>query len=228
MPETRRHFEQRTLLFEAIRAAFGDRATVGSDQFVFWDPTDPRQRCAPDLFVRLGEADRPFDSWKVWERGAPQVCVEIISASDAEEGPWESKLSRFERLGTFELVRFDPAARERLLRIWDRVDGSLVERDPDDAGFTRCDWLDAWWSTYTDAVLGRALRLARDPSGASVYKTPVEGEAEARQREAEARQREAEARQREAEARQREAEVRETCDARIRELEAELARTRGR
>src|SRR4051812_1571643 len=75
MPETRRHLEVRTALFQSIRAAFGDRAVVGSEQFVFWDPTNPGRRCAPDLMVRLGEPDAPFASWKVWERGAPQLAV---------------------------------------------------------------------------------------------------------------------------------------------------------
>jgi len=54
VPEGRRHFEQRTLLCQILKLAFGDRATIGSDQLVYWDPTDPRQCLAPDAFVRLG------------------------------------------------------------------------------------------------------------------------------------------------------------------------------
>src|SRR5262245_44309645 len=73
MPETRRQLEVRTALFQSIRAAFGDRVVVESEQFVFWDPTDPGQRCAPDLMVRVGEPDAPFRSWKVWKRGAPHL-----------------------------------------------------------------------------------------------------------------------------------------------------------
>src|SRR5256885_15774419 len=83
MPETRRHLEVRTALFQSFREAFGDRAVIGSEQFVYWDPTDPGQCCAPDLMVRVGEPDAPFRSWKVWERGAPQLAVEVISDADA-------------------------------------------------------------------------------------------------------------------------------------------------
>src|SRR5512147_371048 len=105
VPETRRHLLQRTALFQVIQDTFGAHATVGSEQFVYWDPTDPRQCCAPDVFVRLGQPDGDFGCWKVWERGAPDLAVEIISASDATDRPWTAKLERYRRLGVRELVR---------------------------------------------------------------------------------------------------------------------------
>src|SRR6266481_5024845 len=108
MPESRRHLQVRTALFQSILAAFGDRAVIGSEQFVFWDPTDPGKRCAPDIMVRLGEPDAPFKSWKVWERGAPHLAVEVISESDATDRPWEAKLDRYRKVGVRELVSFDP------------------------------------------------------------------------------------------------------------------------
>ena len=40
---------------------------------------------APDEFVRLGGPDEPFDTSKTWERGVPELCVEIASDSDARE-----------------------------------------------------------------------------------------------------------------------------------------------
>src|SRR5690606_11292179 len=71
--------------------------------------------------------------------GAPEVAVEIGSDSDAGEVPWAEKLSRYRHLGVTELVRFDPTAvdtpelspsrERRALRIWDRVNGVLVERE---------------------------------------------------------------------------------------------------
>jgi Uma2 family endonuclease len=130
MPETRRHLEVRTALFQSLKAAFGDRAVIGSEQLVFWDPTDPRARCAPDVMVRVGERDAPFDSWKVWERGAPHLAVEIISASDSTDTPWSAKLERYRKVGLRELVAFDADDPDRPLRSWDFADGDLVERDP--------------------------------------------------------------------------------------------------
>jgi hypothetical protein len=136
--------------------------------------------------------------------------VEITSASDAAEGPWETKLERFRRLGAREIVRFDPEDRERPIRVWDGIDGDAVERDPADPVFCRCETLGMYLVVHEDAEIGPMLRLARDPDGRDLLPT----QAEARQHEAEARRHEAEARQHEAEAAKR----------RIAELEAELAK----
>jgi Uma2 family endonuclease len=209
MPETRRHLEQRTILFEIVRDTFGAHATVGSEQFIYWDPTDPRQCCAPDLFVRLGARDTRFDSWKVWERGAPELVVEIISPSDAAEGPWDRKLEHFRRLGALEVVRFDPESREQPLRIWDAIDGDLVERDPSDQSFARCDTLGLHFCVRHDAQLGPMLRLARDAEGRDLLPTPDE------------------ALQLEIEARQQADEARRQAERRNTELEAEIAKLRG-
>jgi hypothetical protein len=205
MPESRRHLEVRTALFQSIRDAFGDRAVVGSEQFVFWDPLDPGKRCAPDLMVRVGEPDEPFMWWKVWERGAPHLAVEVISKSDATDRPWEAKLERYRRIGVRELVRFDAADPEPV-RIWDGADGDLVERDGTDPNFWRCDALGAFWCIKVDSVLGRVLRLARDEGGIDLYPTP------------------AESRDKADEARQAADEARRQAEQRVRELEEELAR----
>jgi Uma2 family endonuclease len=208
VPETRRHYLLRTALFETVWEAFRDGATVGSDQFVYWDPTDPRASCAPDVFVKAGVPDESFDSWKVWERGAPDLVVEITSASDANEGPWDQKLDRFRRLGAKEIVRFDPEDAERPLRIWDGADGDVTERDPAAPGFNRCDTLGTYFCVYRGARLGPALGVARDPEGRDRLPTPTEE------------------RQREVEARQREAEARQKAERRVAELEAQLAKRR--
>jgi Uma2 family endonuclease len=196
VPEKGRHLEIRTVLYQIVRDAFRDSATVGSEQFVYWDPTDPKQCCAPDLFVRLGTPHAPVDCWKVWERGAPDLVVEITSASDAAESPWETKLERFRRLGAREIVRFDPEDRARPIRIWDGIDGDAVERDPAVPAFCRCETLGVYLVVRDDAEIGPMLRLARDLDGRNVLPT----QAEARHEEAEAAKR------------------------RIAELEAELAK----
>jgi Uma2 family endonuclease len=216
VPEARRHFLLRTALFHTVWEAFRAGAAVGSDQFVYWDPTDPHACCAPDVFVKAGAIDESFESWKAWERGAPDLVVEITSASDANEGPWDQKLDRFRRLGAKEIVRFDPEDAERPLRIWDGADGDVTERDPADPGFNRCDTLSMYLCVYRDAELGPALGVARDAEGRDRLPTP-----------AEARKRADEARQREAEARKQADEARQKAERRIAELEAELARRGG-
>ena len=110
MPETKRHLRLRTLLFQLLDFAFADQASIGSDQFVYFDASNPSRCLAPDLFVRLGQPDTQFGSWKVWERGRPELAVEILSDSDTPEPAWDTKLERYHALGVEELVRFDPMA----------------------------------------------------------------------------------------------------------------------
>jgi hypothetical protein len=107
VPESKRHLALRTVLFSFLERAFGDRAAVGSEQFVYFDAADPRRCVAPDAFVRLGAENDSFATWKVWERGAPDVAVEIVSA---HERPWYDKLTDYRAIGVRELVRFDADA----------------------------------------------------------------------------------------------------------------------
>lgn len=216
VPESKRHLDLRTALYTIIRSAFGESASIGSDQFVYWDASDPSKCLAPDLFVRRGEPDMSFGSWKTWERGAPELAVEIISDSDAPERVWEEKLERYHAAGIEEIVRFDPEEAEgERLRIWDRVDGDLVERVLE-GDLSPCWTLGGAFLVQEDEKLGPMLRLSRDARGEQLWPTPEESHrAEARAREAEARAREAETR------------AREAAEARVRELEEELRRRGG-
>jgi hypothetical protein len=178
VPETKRHLKLRTLLYEVLDLAFADRDAIGCDQFVYWDPTDPKACLAPDAFVRLGQPDTLFRSWKAWEHGAPHVAVEIISESDERDRDWDGKLNRYRRLGVTELVRFDPDALERPLRVWDLVEQDLVERVlAGHAAASRC--LPGYWVVKEHPGLGPSLRLSHDARGAELYPTPQE-RAEAR------------------------------------------------
>jgi hypothetical protein len=203
VPESTRHLELRTALYFTIRRWFGERVQVGSDQFVYFDPTDPRACCAPDLFVRLGEPHADFECWKIWERGAPHLAVEIASRSDQDKGPWETTFQRYLRLGVPELVRFDPDDVERPLRIWDQVEGDLVERDPEDTSFRRCDALEVFWVVCPRVQGGLELRLARDSEGKHPFLTVEEEGTEALAAAA-------------------------AAERRVKELEAEIAKLRGR
>jgi Uma2 family endonuclease len=180
VPESKRHLEIRTALYAILKLGFRERAMIGSDQFVYWDPTNPAECLAPDVFVRLGGPDQMFDSWKVWERGAPHVAVEIVSTFDASEASWTKKLRKYHRLGVSEVVRFDPDG--GALRIWDYVEGDLVERVLAIGAPVECVPLGLFWvvartpssAAATDGAEGPCLRLARDANGTLLLLTAEE------------------------------------------------------
>jgi len=184
VPETKLHFRLRTLLWEFLQPAFADQATIGCDQFVYWDPTDPKACLAPDAFVRWGEPDKMFRSWKVWERGAPHLAIEVISADDQRDNDWQAKLAGYRRLGIQELVRFDSDAQSGVLRVWDNLDDDLVERDVTSLP-TRSRVLPGYWTIVDQPELGATLRLSKDAQGLELHPTAAE-KAEQRIRELEA------------------------------------------
>jgi Uma2 family endonuclease len=182
VPETKDHLELRTLLYQFLMFAFSRVAKVGSEQFVYWDPTDTTACLAPDAFVRLGAPDERFRSWKVWEHGAPHVAVEILSESDRLA--WDHKLERYQRMGVSELVAFDPDFPEQPLRIWDFVGDQLLERkllEP----WAKSQHLGGYWLPVEVPGEGLTLRLSHDEHGEHLF--PTRAEAEARRAEAEAR-----------------------------------------
>jgi Uma2 family endonuclease len=235
MPETSLHLRLRTALFLVLDHRLNGRAFVGSDQFVYWDPTDPTACLAPDAFVRLGCPFALLPSFKVWEHGAPNLAVEVISRADARDHNWQQKLSRYARCGVGELVSFDPEEQERPLRLWDLVEGDLVERDLSEASARFCEALGAFWVVAPDPVLGRALRVAADAEGTELWPTPAEAafeaaEAEQRQKEVERAAKEVERAAKEVERAAKEVErgEKEAALARVAELERELERHRAK
>lgn len=200
MPETQIHFELRVLLYQLLCDHLGLGATVGSDQFVYHDAGDPSQCAAPDVYVQLKPSMDKIRSWKTWERGAPDVAVEIVSQSDAPELPWSEKLRRYQSMGVRELVRFDPEARasEAALRIWDRVEGGLLERDLR-TGPCRSSVMDVRWVVARADDHATALRITQGADSDALVPTRKE-------------------------ALQAEAEARHAAERRVLELEAELRR----
>lgn len=182
VPEHKLHVLLRTALFELVRLGLGDRVMVGTEQFVYYDASDPGRCLAPDLMVWVGAPDEIFGTWKVWERGAPHVAVEIVSPTDNPPGPWHKKLARYVQCGVQEVVRFDPVAKHGQLRIWDRVEGDLVERDLTSPAGYLCDALSLYWCLTDDPTLGLMLRLSRDSGGRELLPTPLEAQEQAKVR----------------------------------------------
>jgi hypothetical protein len=175
VPEGTRHFELRTFLYQVLKLAFAAEAGIGSDQFVYYDGRSPRRCLAPDVFVHVGAPHVAVMSWKTWERGVPQLCVEIVSDPETEiEEAWDAKLERYHELGAFELVLFDPEGQPgRRLRVWDRVDDDLVERVVEHDR-TPCLTLDLHWVVVPVGEHPAGLRLARDAEGRDLLPTEAE------------------------------------------------------
>jgi len=225
VPETNRHLEVRTALYLILKRELAATATLGSEQFVYWDPTTAKKCLAPDAFVRLGAPHRPFRTWKTWESGAPDLGVEVVSDSDEGEPDWDEKLARYRAAGIGEVVRFDAEDPERPIRVWDAVDGDLVERASSDPELRACEALGLWWTVVEHPAVGPMLRLARDREGRDLLPTPEEAEAMAREAEVSAREREVDAREREVDAREANTRLQAEIDA----LRVELAKkTKGK
>jgi Uma2 family endonuclease len=165
MPEGGEHQLRCLLLWQSVKRAFGKSVLIASDQFLYWDPTDPKKRLAPDLAVRMGTPAAILKTWKTWELGAPHVGVEIVSDSDRADGIFAQKLERYRQAGIAEVVRFDAEDRERPIRLWDLLDGDLVERRLSTPEARICDALGLYWCAARGPEVGLTLRLARDPMG---------------------------------------------------------------
>jgi Uma2 family endonuclease len=226
VPESKRHLEIRTALYLILKLAMADHAVLGSDQFVYWDPTNPRACLAPDLLVKVGRPDEDFDTWKVWERGAPDLAVEIASRSDAPEPAWEEKLERYRKLGLKELIRFDWKRPKTSLRIWDNIDGDLVERIMEGEDATLSSVLPYHW-----VVMNDSLRLAEDAAGTRLlptYQEHAQAQVELAKVEAASAKAETARAQTEAARAQTEAARADHAEAELAALRAELASIRGR
>ena len=211
VPEHRWHRLAAEALAQSVEEAFDRQVLVSSDQFLYWDPTNPKRCLAPDVAIRLGAPSELVASWKTWERGAPHVGVDVTSESDAPDWALEEKLARYRQAGVAEVVRYDRRDRERPFRLWDWLDGDLVERDLADPEAFRCAALGWYWCEHEDPELGLTLRLARDRAGTDLIATP--------------RERERAAKEAERAAKEAERAAKEAALARVAELEAAL---RGR
>lgn len=232
VPESQLHLDLRTLLYQLLSAHLGESVTVGSDQFVYIDASNPKRCIAPDVYVKATPRGEPIRSWKVWERGAPELAVEIISESDAPDAAWEEKLAFYQTLGVKELVRFDLVSGDAPLRIWHRTQEVLSERElsegEDALGTARgvaSMVFDFHWVVAPAGVLKQALRIATGSAPLELVPTDSEGrEAERQAKLAEREAKEAERQAKEAAelAEQAAERAKAVAEARVRELEALL------
>jgi Uma2 family endonuclease len=201
VPETQLHLDLRTLLYHLLLDYLGEASTVGSEQFVYWDAGDPKRCIAPDVYVKCVPRGEPIRSWKVWERGAPDVAVEIISDSDSKPAEWRTKFARYQALGVRELIRLDLLTPNvPRLRVWNRVDEALREREFE-ADTVDSLVLQLTWTVAPAQAMQHALRIAYPSQPLTLVPTSRE-------------------------ARKTESEARKAAEARVAELEALLDQPR--
>jgi hypothetical protein len=202
---------------------------------VYLDASNPKRCIAPDVYAKATPRGEPIRSWKVWERGAPDLAVEIVSDSDAPALSWEEKLLTYQALGVKELVRLDLVSGQAPLRVWNRTQEVLTERLIDDAspanGVASLVF-NFYWVIAPAGTLPKTLRIATRleplllvPSATEAVETERQAkEAERQAKEAERQAKEAERQAKEAERQAKEAErqAKEEAQARVAELEALL------
>jgi Uma2 family endonuclease len=116
--ETQRHKLQMDLLVDPLSDWLSqENAFVGGNMFVYFSPQQVKTHDyrGPDVFVVLDVPRRERKSWVVWEEGkAPDVVIELLSASTAEFDRQEKKTIYQNRLRVPEYFWFDPFNPENL------------------------------------------------------------------------------------------------------------------
>ena len=87
---------------------------VGADQFLYWDPAyDPRTKrgnppTAPDVYVAFGVANRHRNSYVVWEEGKPPDFVLEVASPSSRKRDAREKPGIYAKIGVPEFFRYDP------------------------------------------------------------------------------------------------------------------------
>jgi Uma2 family endonuclease len=90
---------------------------VGGNMFVYYSLAQVRNQNfkGPDVFIVLGVPKGERKSWVVWEEGkAPDVVIELLSASTAETDKQEKKLIYQNQMRVSEYFWYDPFNSEDL------------------------------------------------------------------------------------------------------------------
>jgi Uma2 family endonuclease len=164
---------------------------VGSNTFIYYRQFDSSKRIAPDIYVLPGTPqERIGRSWKLWELPSPpSFALEVVSL-DVEKDYIEAP-EIHERIGTREVVIFDPDARGRKERkVWQvharARDGKLRLRERTDADRVQSRELGCFLRVVGKGDAQR-IRLATGARGQTLFPTEAEVERAEKEREQKAR-----------------------------------------
>ncbi|AUT02451.1 hypothetical protein CLI64_19785 [Nostoc sp. CENA543] len=111
--ESARHKAQMDLLIDALIPWLEQREDgfVGGNMFVYYSLAQVRNKDfkGPDFFIALGVPKGERRSWVVWEEGkAPDVVIELLSASTASTDKNEKMLIYQNQMRVLEYFWYDP------------------------------------------------------------------------------------------------------------------------
>ena len=208
----------------------GSTTAVSGNTFVYYVEGDPRRWVSPDCYVAFGvdvESIRRFNNYRVWEVGkAPDFVLEIGSPSTASNDTG-AKRELYASLGVKEYWRFDPTGGdhygEPLVGEY-LADGEYhrfdMSSEPDGVarGHSPLLGLDLCWQEgrlrFYDPEAGRWLENYAETATRAAAMQVARKTAESRAESAEA-------------CAAAERAARESTEARLAEMEAELRRLRG-
>ncbi|MCU0565584.1 MAG: Uma2 family endonuclease [Oculatellaceae cyanobacterium Prado106] len=112
--ETYRHKLQMDLLVECLNAELvlkQQRGFVGGNMFVYFSPNQVKNQDyrGPDVFAVVDVPVGERKGWVVWEEGkAPDVVIELLSPSTAQQDKTDKKLIYQNQLRVSEYFWYDP------------------------------------------------------------------------------------------------------------------------
>ncbi|NCR01862.1 MAG: Uma2 family endonuclease [Microcystis aeruginosa L211-11] len=111
--ETQRHKLQMDILIDALFPWLAAREDgyVGGNMFVYFSAAQLKNEefRGPDFFAVLGVPKAERKSWVVWQEGkAPDVVIELLSESTAQQDKTEKKAIYQDRLRVPEYFWYDP------------------------------------------------------------------------------------------------------------------------
>jgi len=109
MAETTLHRQVMSDVIEGLERRYADvpDVWVGGNLFLYYEKGNSKKCVAPDVVLARGVAKWKRRTYLLWEETAPALIFEITSQETRKEDT-NVKVGLYERLGTEELVLFDP------------------------------------------------------------------------------------------------------------------------
>jgi hypothetical protein len=165
-------------LLARFLAARGETWHVGADTFIYWKQHDSSKRVAPDVYAMRGiPQSQVVPCWKVWETGVvPSFALEVVSRDVGKD--YESAPELHAKVGTGELVIFDPEARARRGRARWQVYRQVGKRGLVSVAVTNDDRVRSkalgYWLVATGQGTEQRVRIATGASGDHLVPTEAE------------------------------------------------------
>lgn len=164
--ESNWHRAEGSLLIEAYQQYRGSAKDyyAGANMFVYYSSRQVRNQDfrGPDFFIVLG-VDGSYDrkSWIVWEENGryPNVIVELMSVTTADEDRTTKKQLYAQTFGTQNYFYYDPETQE--FQGFHLVNGDYEDLLPNAQGWLWCEALDLWVGLWQGEFQGQTHAWVR-------------------------------------------------------------------